>query len=86
MATHLTAERRLPTPKRLTGSRTIVNRRTRLKSFSRCPVPSTKDDEESRYIHKAVIWIVVLATAPLILFHIVTFFEPGILLTPVTRP
>ena len=69
------------------GSLHVAKRRSirydRSQPTWRRSIPTLTDDAETAFIEKAVIWMLVLALTPLILFHVITFFYPDIVMIPV---
>ncbi len=83
MLLNLYEDWRLPTPKRFHVSCPAVNQDERQKPLRRYSIPPMTDDEEMKLVMRSVIWIVILAVTPLILFHTFNFFYPEFLLIPV---
>ena len=84
MSANLAEERRIVNPKRFHVPHTVNNRKTQWKPSQRLPFRPVADDEEVKFVTRAVMWIVVLGVTPLILFHIVNLIYPELLLVPIT--
>lgn len=65
------------------ASTTTINRTEQTEHIRRYSIPPVTDEEEMRFVKMAAIWMAILGMAPLILFHIVTFFYPDIFMIPV---
>lgn len=50
--------------------------------WQRSAAPET-DDGETRFVAKATIWMLALALTPLVLFYILTYFDPDFFWIPI---
>lgn len=76
MSAHLVEERRCSKPTRFHLAQTVVDRNGR-HLLRRYAIPPVADDEENKFVAKAVFWMILLGITPLILFHLITFFDPN---------
>lgn len=74
---------RIPTPNRIPVSLPVVKRLEQAEPIRRDSISQVKDDEEIRFVTSALIWMALLAMAPLILFYVVTLFYPDIFMISV---
>ncbi len=84
MSVNLLEKRRIANPKRFHDPLTVLDGRRRRARIHRLPLLSVTDDEESKFVTRVAIWMVVLGVTPMILFYIVNFFYPDLLLIPIT--
>ncbi len=42
----------------------------------RYPLPPVTDDEEMKFVARAVVWMIAFSVIPMILFHIINYFHP----------
>lgn len=87
MSANLTDSRRRVVPAWCDVSHMGIQRSERGESTRVYSIPheaDDADDEETKFITRAVIWTLVLAVTPLILFYILTFFNPDLFWIPIT--
>jgi len=73
-----------PKPNRIRVSLPVVNRLEQAEPIRRDSISQVKHDEEVRFVTRALIWMALLAMAPLILFYVVTLFYPDIFMISVS--
>jgi len=64
-------------------SRSVFDKPAQIQIRRYCSTPSFADDSEATLIKSAVIWLIILAVLPLILFHVFRFFNPDFLWIPI---
>lgn len=84
MSVNLLEKRRIANPKRFHDPLTVLDGRRRRELIHRLPLPSVTDEEEMKFVTRAAMWMVILGVTPMILFYILNFFYPDLLLIPIT--
>lgn len=84
MSVNLLEKRRIANPKRFDDPPTVLDGRRRRELIHRLPLASVTDDEEMKFVTRAAMWMFILGVTPMILFYIVNFFYPDLLLSPAT--
>ena len=79
-ANRINKRRRPVKPTRLHVSHTVGERRKLVEHYS---LPPVTNDEEMKFVTRAVMWMAIFAVTPWILFHIVNFFYPNFLWIPI---
>lgn len=84
MTSTLTKKRRRTKRTWLEGSNTFVRRDGRAAPARAYSWLRVTDDEEMSSVTRAVIWVLILAVTPWIVFHLITYFIPDLLWIPIT--
>lgn len=84
MSTNLIDKPRASAPNRYKVSHTVIHRRKHRETMEYYPLSPVTDDEETKFVANAAIWLAVLAVTPLILFYVLNFLYPDFLLIPIT--
>lgn len=75
--------RRSRYPSRPIETHSGAERRVRRKSNWRPLFPPATDDDELKFISRAVMWMLVFAMTPMLLFHLLNYVFPDILHIPI---
>jgi hypothetical protein len=80
MSASLNKRRREIKPIRFHVSSHVIDQRKQQEQFQPYRLSPVTDDEEMKFVARAVVWMIAFSVIPMILFHIINYFYPEIFL------